>query len=80
MMNKLGNTSVDKVSGGGGNDPTARFVNTESTDGQGGGGGHDPEGSSVKCRIVIGNKVFNGFINEENNSCALATEYLNIEE
>ncbi len=80
VMNKIGTVTVDKVSGGGGNDPTASFVNTDPTDNQGGGGGHDPEQTSIKCKIVIGNKVFKGFINEENNSCALATEYLNIEE
>jgi hypothetical protein len=79
-MNKIGRITVDKVSGGGGNDPTASFVNTDPTDGQGGGGGHDPDGSTIKCEIVIGSKVFKGFINEENNSCALATEYFNIED
>jgi hypothetical protein len=81
VMNKIGNITVDKVSGGGGgNDPTASVIINDPTDNQGGGGGHDPEGSSVKCEIVIEGKVFKGFINEENNSCVLSTEFFNIDE
>lgn len=62
---------VSKVSGGGGNDPTANAMGLDS---EGGGGGHDPENSSIKCKTIIKNRIFSGIFNLDEMTCVLMDE------
>lgn len=77
VMNKI---TTSRYSGGGGNDPTASFIQVGSLDEQGGGGGHDPESNSLICDVIIGNRIFKGIYNDDVGSCVIATEYFNIED
>lgn len=63
-----------KISGGGGNDPTANYIVYDVTNDTGGGGGHDPENASIKCDIVIENTTYKGILDIETNSCLMLNE------
>lgn len=58
-----------KISGGGGNDPTANVMHTDPSDSEGGGGGHDPE--NANCVAVINNTIFDGIFDFNNQACVL---------